>query len=102
MTKKLTREQYHKALIGKVPLKYHKEMLEEFDKDKVEEPELIHKAMNNINTFQCHKRELYLGGTDEYGKDFQVVFDALDFIEWIDTEQLEYIKEELIKHIKEK
>tara|TARA_R100001086_G_C11753965_1_gene236183 strand:- start:388 stop:594 length:207 start_codon:yes stop_codon:yes gene_type:complete len=64
--------------------------------------ELIHKAMNDINTFQCHKRELYLRGTDEFGKDFQVVFDALDFIEWIDKEQIEYIKEELIKHIKEK
>ena len=66
------------------------------------EEELIHKAMNDINTFQAHENEIYLRGTDEYGKDFQVVFDAYNFLNWIDTEQLEYIKEKLIKHIKEK
>ena len=81
-----------------------KELLDVIDdlSFQLETEESLHKAMNNINTFQCHKRELYLRGTDEYGKDFQVVFDALDFIEWIDTEQLDYIKEQLIKHIKEK
>jgi|TARA_R110002012_G_scaffold310134_1_gene517668 hypothetical protein len=66
------------------------------------EDELIHKAMNNLNTFQCCEGELYLRGTDEYGKDFQVVFDAYDFLNWIDSERVEYIKEQLIKHIKEK
>ena len=35
----------------------------------------------------------------KYGKDFQVVFDSYNFLEWIDTE---YIKEQLIKHIKTK
>tara|TARA_R110000744_G_scaffold196064_1_gene315231 strand:- start:83 stop:298 length:216 start_codon:yes stop_codon:yes gene_type:complete len=64
--------------------------------------ELIQKRMNDINTFQCYKRELYLRGTDELGVDFQICFDSLDFIEWIDTKQLKYIKEQLIKHIKEK
>ena len=64
--------------------------------------ELIHKAMNNLNTFQCCDGELYLRGTDEYGKDFQVCFDAYDFLNWIDTEQIEYIKQQLIKHIKTK
>ena len=64
--------------------------------------DMIWKNLHDINTFQCCEGELYLRGTDEYGKDFQVVFDALDFIEWIDTEQLDYIKEQLIKHIKEK
>jgi len=66
------------------------------------EDELIHKRMNNINTFQCCDGELYLRGTDEYGKDFQICFDAYNFLEWIDTEHLEYIKEQLIKHIKTK
>tara|TARA_R110002020_G_scaffold11041_1_gene42042 strand:+ start:2335 stop:2622 length:288 start_codon:yes stop_codon:yes gene_type:complete len=66
------------------------------------EEEMIHKAMNNINTFQAHENEVYLRGTDEYGRDFQVVFDAYNFLDWIDTEQLEYIKEQLIKHIKTK
>ena len=66
------------------------------------EDEMIHKRMNNINTFQCCEGELYLRGTDEYGNDFQVVFDAYDFLNWIDTENIEYIKEQLIKHIKTK
>ena len=69
---------------------------------KLKEEELIHKAMNNINTFQAHENEVYLRGTDEYGKDFQVVFDSYNFLEWIDTEQIKYIKEQLIKYIKTK
>ena len=130
--KELTREQYHKGLIGKVPKKWHKEMLEEFDKDMLEEQdenflgqafrenkelqdklmempeletqedELIHKRMNDINTFQAHENEVYLRGTDEYGKDFQICFDSYNFLEWIDTEHLKYIKKQLIKHIKTK
>lgn len=64
--------------------------------------ELIHKAMNNLNTFQCCDGELYLRGTDEFGNDFQVCFDAYDFLNWIDKDQIEYIKEQLIKHIKTK
>jgi hypothetical protein len=128
--KELTREQYHRGLIGKVPKKWHKEMLEEFDKDMLEEQdenflgqafkenkelqdklmkmpeleqeELIHKSMSDINTFQAHENELYLGGTDEYGQDFQICFDSYNFLEWIDTEHLEYIKKQLTKYIKKK
>ena len=70
-------------------------------KDK-DEPELIHKRKNDINTFQAHENEVYLRGTDEYGKDFQVCFDAYNFLEWIDTEHLKYIKKQLIKYIKTK
>jgi hypothetical protein len=66
------------------------------------EPEMIHKYMNDINTFQCCEGELYLRGTDEYGNDFQLCFDAYDFLKWIDTEQIQYIKEQVIKHIKSK
>jgi len=66
------------------------------------EDELIHKAMNSLNTFQCCDGELYLRGIDEYGKDFQVCFDAYDFLNWIDTEQVKYIKEQVIKHIQDK
>ena len=74
----------------------------EKEERRQEVEELIHKAMNDINTFQCCDGELYLRGTDEYGKDFQVCFDAYNFLNWIDTEQIEYIKEQLIKHIKTK
>ena len=64
--------------------------------------ELIHKRMNDINTFQAHENEVYLRGTDEYGKDFQICFDSYNFLEWIDTEHLKYIKKQLITHIKTK
>ena len=64
--------------------------------------ELIHKRMNDINTFQAHENEVYLRGTDEYGKDFQICFDSYNFLEWIDTEHLEYIKKQLTKYIKKK
>ena len=100
MKERLTREEYHKGLIGKVPMKYHKEMLEEFDRD--EEPEQIHKSLHEINTFQCVDNELYLRGKDEWGKDFTLCFNAFNFLEWIDKEQLEYIKEQTIKYIQKK
>jgi hypothetical protein len=62
----------------------------------------IHKRMNDINTFQAHENEMYLRGTDEYGKEFQICFDSYNFLEWIDTENLEYIKKQLTKYIKTK
>jgi len=64
--------------------------------------ELIHKRMNDINTFQAHENEVYLRGTDEYGKDFQICFDSYDFLKWIDSEQVDYIKTQLVKYIKSK
>jgi len=64
--------------------------------------DMIHKRMNDINTFQAHENEVYLRGTDEYGKDFQICFDSYNFLEWIDIEHLKYIKEQLTKYIKSK
>ena len=73
------------------------------EKLKIQEAnELIHKRMNDINTFQAHENEVYLRGTDEYGKDFQICFDAYNFLEWIDSEQVDYIKTQLVKYIKSK
>ena len=79
---------------------YDTSNLELIDVEKLLEEETIHKEMNNINTFQAHENEVYLRGTDEYGKDFQICFDSYNFLEWIDTEHLKYIKKQLIKHIK--
>ena len=80
-----------------------KELLDTIDDLELQlEDELIHKRMNDINTFQAHENEVYLRGTDEYGKDFQICFDSYNFLDWIDTEHLEYIKEQLIKYIKTK
>ena len=64
--------------------------------------EELHKRLHEINTFQCCENELYLRGKDEHGKDFTICFDAFNFLEWIDTEHLKYIKKQLIKYIKTK
>ena len=78
------------------------ERQKQMDKIDEDDPLPIMKRMNDINTFQAHENEVYLRGTDEYGQDFQVCFDSYNFLEWIDTEHLKYIKKQLIKHIKTK
>lgn len=101
----ITREQYHKLLIGTVPKKYHNKMLEEFDnlkKHRSKQSHYGHKRMNDINTFQAHENEMCLRGTDEYGNTFTVWWDSYDFINWINKEQLDYIKKQLTKYIQEK
>ena len=70
--------------------------------EEEEEEEHIHKRMNNIHTFHEHEGELALGGTDEYGKEFTIWFDTYDFLNTINNEQIEYIKEQLTKYIKTK
>ena len=79
---------------------------EELGQELMRMPELeapkqvIHKNMHDINTFQCTTdNELYLGGTDEYGKDFTICFDAFEFLDWIDTEQIAYIKKQVKRHV---
>jgi hypothetical protein len=71
---------------------------------ELEDPEqVIHKNMHDINTFQCTTdNELYLRGVDEYGKDFTICFIAFEFLEWIDTEQIAYIKEQVKKYVDSK
>ena len=69
---------------------------------KLEKEPKLFQRMNNINTFNVYENDVYLRGTDEYGNDFQICFDSYNFLEWINTENLEYIKEQLIEHIKEK
>ena len=95
MTKKELEEEYRNMS--------KKELQEQLmEMPELKQDELIHKSMNDINTFQAHENEVYLRGTDEYGKDFQICFDSYNFLEWIDTEHLKYIKKQLIKHIKSK
>ena len=83
-----------------IPIDLDAQLMKEPELEK--KNEMIHKRMNDINTFQAHENEIYLRGTDEYGQDFQICFDSYDFLGWIDTEHLEYIKEQLIKHIESK
>jgi len=95
-------EKFMNGLIDKNGKPTREELEKEFMKMPELENELTHKRMNDINTFQAHENEVYLRGTDEYGKDFQICFDSYNFLEWIDTENLEYIKKQLNKYIKEK
>jgi hypothetical protein len=81
----------------------------ELEQELMKMPELeaseqeIFKRLHDINTFQCTTdNELYLRGTDEYGKDFTICFDAFEFLEWIDTEQIAYIKDQVKKHVDSK
>tara|TARA_R100001015_G_C4459219_1_gene46702 strand:+ start:203 stop:499 length:297 start_codon:yes stop_codon:yes gene_type:complete len=66
------------------------------------EPKLVIKIMNDISSFQVYKNDIYLRGKDEDENIFQICFDSYDFLQWIDSEQLEYIKEQLTKYIKQK
>jgi|TARA_Y100000592_G_C5365298_1_gene265723 hypothetical protein len=60
--------------------------------------EKIIKRLHHIDTFACADGEVYIGGKDEYGKDFSIVFEAHEFLTWID---MGYIKKQVIKNIKE-
>jgi hypothetical protein len=54
--------------------------MDKIDEDNPLPDELIHKNMHDINTFQCTTdNELYLRGTDEYGKDFKFALMPLNF-----------------------
>ena len=53
----------------------------------------------NIKAFHANTdNETYLTGTDENGKEIQIVISTLEILEFIDKE---YLKESLIKYIKE-
>lgn len=57
-----------------------------------------YKNLHDINTFACSDNEVYLSGTDENGEDLTVVLDAIELLQWLD---MEYIKEQSIKYIKQ-
>ena len=57
-----------------------------------------YKNLHDINTFACSDNEVYLAGKDEHGKDFTIVLNAFELLEWIDVK---YIKKQTIKYIKE-
>ena len=69
---------------------------------ELQEAQPLHKSLHEINTFQCVDNELYLRGKDEMGNDFTLCFDAFNFLEWIDKEQIEYIKQKVIEYVEEK
>jgi len=64
---------------------------------------MIYKRLNDIDTLHCshNDNELLISGTDEQGEEMHIIFDAINFLHWIDRDTIEYIKEQTIKHIKE-
>jgi len=56
-----------------------------------------YKNLHDINTFACSDNEVYLSGTDENGKDFTIVLNAFELLEWLD---IKYIKKQTIKYVK--
>jgi|TARA_R110000824_G_scaffold400246_1_gene607352 hypothetical protein len=63
--------------------------------------EMNWKHIHDINTFSCSDNEVYLSGKDEDGEDITLVFSAFEFLSWIDSQTINYIKEQTIKHIKQ-
>ena len=56
------------------------------------------KNLHDINTFQCHRNEVYLAGKDENGKEITIVFNTIELLEWLHTK---HMKEEAIKYIQD-
>jgi len=57
----------------------------------------ITKRIHNINTFMSTEdNETYLVGKDENGKDFTMVFDTIELLEWLD---IDYMKSQSKKYI---
>ena len=59
------------------------------------------KNIHDLNTFSCSDNEIYLSGVDEEGEDITIVFSAFEFLSWIGKDEIKYIKQQTIKHIKE-
>mgnify|MGYP003109063301 FL=1 len=58
----------------------------------------ITKRLHDINTFMSTAdNETYLAGKDEYGKEFTMVFNTIELLEWLDKK---YMKEQVKKYIK--
>ncbi len=57
-----------------------------------------YKNLHDINTFACSDNEVYLSGSDENGKELTIVLNAFELLEWLD---INYIKKQTIKHIKQ-
>ena len=47
-----------------------------------------YKNLHDINTFACSDNEVYLAGKDENGKDFTIVLNAFELLEWLDMKYI--------------
>ena len=58
---------------------------------------MTYKNLHDINTFACSDNEVYFSGIDENGKEFTIVINAFEFLEWLDVD---HIREQTIKYVK--
>jgi hypothetical protein len=57
----------------------------------------ITKRIHDVNTFMSTEdNKTYLVGKDENGKDFTMVFDTIELLEWLD---IDYMKSQSKKYI---
>jgi hypothetical protein len=57
----------------------------------------ITKRIHDVNTFMSTEdNETYLVGKDENGKDFTMVFNTIELLEWLD---IDYMKSQSKKYI---
>ena len=65
---------------------------------RIMEDRKITKRLHDINTFMSTPdNETYLVGKDEYGKEFTMVFNTIELLEWLDKG---YMKKQVKKYIK--
>jgi len=65
---------------------------------RIMEERKITKRLHDINTFMSTPdNETYLVGMDEYGKDFTIVFNTIELLEWLDKK---YMKKQVKEYIK--
>ena len=55
-------------------------------------------GFHNIHTYQTYRNETYLGGINSEGEDVTLVFTTIELLEWLD---IDHMKKEAIKHIKQ-
>jgi hypothetical protein len=56
------------------------------------------KNLHDFYSWHCVRDEVVISGKDENGKDFTIVFDTIELLEWLD---LPHMKDQAIKHIQE-
>ena len=65
---------------------------------RIMEERKITKRLHDINTFMSTPdNETYLVGMDEYGKEFTMVFNTIELLEWLDKK---YMKKQVKEYIK--
>jgi hypothetical protein len=55
-------------------------------------------GFHSIDTYQTHRNETYIGGTNSDGENITLVFTTIELLEWLD---IDHMRKESIKYIKE-